>query len=225
MAKKVLIPLDGSTLGETALRYVEELMVTLSAEDKMEVTLFQVLPRSTQKAYSGGASAVAMPLSDAEMEPSKEKAMEYLNQAGESLRSKGVKVECKVIIGELAVSSAEEIIRAADDLNADLMAMSTHGRRGLSRWVFGSVTEKVLRAGKTPILVVRAGDERLRAVFPFHGLSAIGDLQFPHFRPQGIGQHPEEFRRAAGSLNPLPCRFSPEPEPDWQAAPPVSPGS
>ena len=53
-------------------------------------------------------------------------------------------------------SSAEEIIKAEADLDVDLIAMSTHGRRGISRWAFGSVTEKVLRGGSVPVLVVRA---------------------------------------------------------------------
>lgn len=50
---------------------------------------------------------------------------------------------------------AEEIVRAADDLPADLVAMTTHGRAGPSRWALGSVTEKVLRAASAPLLLVR----------------------------------------------------------------------
>ena len=52
---------------------------------------------------------------------------------------------------------ADEIIKAEEDVNADLVAMSTHGRAGISRWGFGSVTDKVLRGGKVPVLMVRAG--------------------------------------------------------------------
>ena len=155
MPKKILIPLDGSKLGEVALHYVEELIYTLSAEQKVEVTLVQVLSSSTRPImYANGAAEI--PLTEEEIEPNKKEALDYLNQAGESLRSKGATVKCKVEVGKIGVSSAEEIIKAEDDINADLVAMSTHGRRGLSRWIFGSVTEKVLRAGKVPILVVRA---------------------------------------------------------------------
>ena len=156
MPKKILIPLDGSKLGEAALHYVEELIFTLSAEQKVEVTLIQVIVPSTRQVYGGDGPIPPIPLKEEEMEPIKKEAFDYLNQAGESLRSKGAAVKCKVIIGEIGVTSAGEIIKAEDDINADLVAMSTHGRRGLSRWVFGSVTEKVLRAGKAPILVVRA---------------------------------------------------------------------
>jgi len=154
MPKKILIPLDGSKIGEAALHYVEELIFTLSAEQKIEVTLIQVLAPSTGRVVVGNGGF--LPLTEKEIEPIKKEALDYLNQAGESLRSKGATVKCKVEVSETGVSSAEEIIKAEDDINADLVAMSTHGRRGLSRWVFGSVTEKVLRAGKVPILVVRA---------------------------------------------------------------------
>jgi len=79
--------------------------------------------------------------------------MNYLNKTGKGLRSRGAVVSCKVTVGR----AAEEIIKAADEVNADLVAMSTHGRHGFSRWAFGSVTDRVLRGGKVPILLVRAG--------------------------------------------------------------------
>ena len=155
MPKKILIPLDGSKIGETALNYVEELIFTLSAEQKVEVTLIQVISASTGR-VPGGEGSLPISLTEEQMETIKKEAFDYLNQAGKSLRSRGATVKCKVIISKIGVTSAEEIIKAEDDINADLVAMSTHGRHGLSRWVFGSVTEKVLRAGKAPVLVVRA---------------------------------------------------------------------
>jgi nucleotide-binding universal stress UspA family protein len=156
MPEKILIPLDGSELGEAALRYVEELIFNLSAEKKVEFTLVQILSPST-RLEAIGDGFIEIPSTEEEMEPIKKKVFDYLNQAGESLRSKGASVKCKVIYNKDSVSAAEEIIKAEDAINADLVAMSTHGRRGLSKWVFGSVTEKVLQAGKVPVIVVRAG--------------------------------------------------------------------
>jgi nucleotide-binding universal stress UspA family protein len=52
--------------------------------------------------------------------------------------------------------AAEEIIKAADEIQANIIAMSSHGRSGLSRWAFGSVTDRVLRGGSQPVLVVKA---------------------------------------------------------------------
>jgi nucleotide-binding universal stress UspA family protein len=53
---------------------------------------------------------------------------------------------------------ALEILKAAEEKAVDLIAMTTHGRSGPSRWVFGSVTAKVLRSASVPLLVVRHPD-------------------------------------------------------------------
>ena len=82
----------------------------------------------------------------------KKKAKNYLNKASEGLRSKGINLKTKVATGR----AAEEIVKAADELKVDLVAMSTHGRSGLSRLTFGSITDKVLRTGIVPVLVIRA---------------------------------------------------------------------
>ncbi|MFW6148188.1 MAG: universal stress protein [Thermodesulfobacteriota bacterium] len=158
MPHKILIPLDGSKLGEAALHHVEELISALSVEKKIEITLLQVLKPPTKYTGIGGGEGgiIEVPLSEQEIEPIKKKVLEYLDEAAENLRSKGVAVVCKVVVNPTGRSSAEDIIEVEDAINADLVAMSTHGRHGLSRWIFGSVTEKVLQAGKIPVLVVRA---------------------------------------------------------------------
>lgn len=53
---------------------------------------------------------------------------------------------------------AETILQVAAEERAELVALSTHGRTGMSRWVFGSVTERVLRASETPLLVIRCAE-------------------------------------------------------------------
>ena len=95
-------------------------------------------------------------LSVEEIDTIQRNASAYLEKSAELLRSKGVDVTCKVVVAEINKSSAEEIIKAEVEYKVDLVAMSTHGRRGISRWAFGSVTEKVLRGGTVPVLVVRA---------------------------------------------------------------------
>ncbi|MBA7707153.1 hypothetical protein ES703_116022 [subsurface metagenome] len=154
MYERILVPLDGSKVGEAALPYVEELVSKLLPELKAEVTLFQAVSSLAHYVVAGEATA-QIPYTEKEMEQIKRKAMDYLNKAGEGLRSKGAIVKIKVGIG----SAADGIIKAADEINAGLIAMSTHGRSGLSRWAFGSVTDKILRGGNTPVLVVRAPTE------------------------------------------------------------------
>ena len=152
MHERILIPLDGSGTGEAALPYVMELVSKLSPEVKVEVTLLQVVSRLPSPII-GGDEVPVVPYTEKEMRQTEAQAIEYLNQAGEALTGKGATVTAKVGIG----SAAEEIVKAAEEINADLIAMSTHGRSGLSRWAFGSVTDRVLRqGGHIPVLVVKA---------------------------------------------------------------------
>ncbi len=152
MYERILVPLDGSKGGEAALPYVEALVSKLVPGVKVEVILFQVITRMTH-AVVGGEAAVDIPYTEEELGETERKAMDYLDKAGETLRSKGAVVKARVGIG----SAAEEIVKAADEIKADMIAMSTHGRSGLSRWAFGSVTDKVLRrGGDVPVLMVKA---------------------------------------------------------------------
>ena len=64
-------------------------------------------------------------------------------------------INTKVATGK----AADEILKTAEEINADLIAMSTHGRSGISRWALGSVAERVLRSGNRPILLVRASKQ------------------------------------------------------------------
>ncbi len=153
MYERILVPLDGSKLGETALPYVEELVSKLSPEVKVEVTLFQVV--SATHWIAAGEATAPVSYTEEELKPIKQKVMGYLTKAGEGLRSKGAIVKIKVGVG----SAAEEIIKATGEINAGLVAMSTHGRSGISRWAFGSITDRVLREGNVPILTVRAPKE------------------------------------------------------------------
>ncbi|MFC2047016.1 universal stress protein [Chloroflexota bacterium] len=152
MYEKIIVPLDGSKVGEAALPYVEDLMSKLSPEVKVEVTLLRVLSELSHY-MAVEMAGVSVPFTAKEMEQQNKEAMDYLDKAGEALRSKGATVMAKVGVGD----ACENIVKTAEEINANLIAMSTHGRSGLSRWAFGSVTEKVLRReGRIPITVVKA---------------------------------------------------------------------
>ena len=152
MYQKIVVPLDGSITGEAALPYVEDMVSKLSPEVKVEITLLQVL--SPVRVLAAGGQAVAdIVYTEKQTEETKKAAIDYLNKTGEALRSKGATVMAKVAIGD----ASEEIVKAAEENNANVITMSTLGRSGLSRWAFGSVTDKVLRReGKIPIVMVRA---------------------------------------------------------------------
>ena len=151
MYERILIPLDGSKTGEAALSHVERLFSKLSSEIKTEIVLLQVVSPSYYPPILG-AGVAAVQYTAKEMETIKKKAMDYLNKVGENLGKRGTMVTAKVRVGD----AYEEIIKVADEIKADLIAMSTHERSGLSRWAFGSVTDKVLlHGGDIPILAIR----------------------------------------------------------------------
>jgi len=158
MDEKILLPLDGSRIGEAALPYIQELVSKLAPRVKVELTLIQVVSLLTHYVAAG---EVMTPISytEKEMEQIQQQARDYLNTVGEGIKSKKINVNIRVGIG----NAAEEIIKAADEMNVDLIAMSTHGRHGISRWAFGSVTDRVLRGGHKPVLVVRAPRETAQA--------------------------------------------------------------
>jgi len=157
MYERILVPLDGSKLGEAALPYIEDLVTKLPKEPKVEVILFQVVSSLTHFIVAGEAG-VQIPYTEQEMEQIKQKAMSYLEKSAEGLRKKGAVVGVRVSTGE----PADEINNTANEIDADLVAMSTHGRSGLSRWAFGSVADKVLRGGNKPVLIVRVPSEVAR---------------------------------------------------------------
>ncbi|HOO91663.1 MAG TPA: universal stress protein, partial [Syntrophales bacterium] len=117
MSEKILIPLDGSPLGEEALHYIERRVSEQSLGKNTEVILFQVITSLTHT-FVAGETAVEIPYTEEEMDRIKKRAMDYLTKASECLRSKGVIVKCEAVFG---TSSANEIIKAEEELGADLV--------------------------------------------------------------------------------------------------------
>ena len=153
MRESIVIALDGSKVGESAMPYVADLLSKLLPELDREVILLQVLSPVMETRTVSGVAVPDIPATEKEMEKRRQKALDYLDRAGESLRSKGATVTSRVAVGD----AAEQIVRVAEEVDANLIALSTHGRSGLSRLAFGSVTDKVLRlGGRIPIIVIRA---------------------------------------------------------------------
>ena len=83
----------------------------------------------------------------------KKHAVEEMGLLEHELKAKGLNAKSIVTTGS---DAANEIIELCNRSGIDLVVMSTHGRSGLGRWVFGNVAEKVLRHGETPLLLVHA---------------------------------------------------------------------
>ncbi len=142
----VIVPLDGSELAETVLPTVVKLAKMLH----LEVMLLRAYELPAE-AYYG--SEDFLPNYDELKDRVKAEARSYLDKKAEVLKTEGVeKVSAILTEGP----GANEIIRYAN-MNPDtLVAMCTHGRSGVKRWVLGSVTEKVVRHSLDPVLVVSA---------------------------------------------------------------------
>ena len=151
MFSRVLVPLDGSKVGEAAIPVIEQLVDRLAPETKVEVILIGVITMLRHWVVVGEASA-PVSYTEEELKRIKERVTDNLLKAGEPLRKKGINISTIVSSG----NAADEIIKAAEENKADLIAMSTHGRSGLRRLAFGSVTDKVLRRSRVPVLTVRA---------------------------------------------------------------------
>jgi nucleotide-binding universal stress UspA family protein len=147
LLERVLIPLDGSKVGEAALPVIEDLIPKLLPDTKVEITLLGVITQLRHWVVVGEASA-PISYTEEEMKAIEQRVFDYLNQAGEILRGQGATVKIRI--------TSEEILKAAEEIKADMIAMSTHGRSGLSRLAFGSVTDKVMRGANMPVLMVRA---------------------------------------------------------------------
>jgi nucleotide-binding universal stress UspA family protein len=145
MYKTVLVPLDGSNRAEAILSHVEELAQRYQAR----VILLQVvepMPRSVV-----GLDGTYMMLRD-EFEQRTAKAAAYLDSVRGGFREKGIETRTRVVSGPVV----DAIIRAAEREGADLIAMASHGRSGLSQVFYGSVAAGVLHRIDRPLLLIRS---------------------------------------------------------------------
>jgi len=156
MHERILVALDGSKEGESALPYVHDLLSKFSPEVEREVILLRVVPLEKVYVRSENTSIVDEVATERQTARVKKEALDYLEKTRHAITVEGVPVRCEVVAGD----APEGIVKTSETMNADLIAISTHGRSGLSRWAFGSVTDKVLRLkGKTPVVVVKASGE------------------------------------------------------------------
>jgi nucleotide-binding universal stress UspA family protein len=143
---RILLPLDGSDVGESALPYVSEIAKKL----KSEVIILSVIESGQHVHTIGGQDYIRFP--EQQIESTRTETDKYLARIYKKLSDNGVNVRSVLKEG----NAAEEIIKFAKESNISLVAMSSHGRTGMRGWVFGSISNKVLQVGKTPLLLVRA---------------------------------------------------------------------
>jgi nucleotide-binding universal stress UspA family protein len=169
--KRILVPCDGSELAqESVFPQVENLAKKMDAE----VVILRVVPAPSGRsgsAFKPGLPELPIPLPvtpedahtarhpiyrDQEIASAEAEARRSVAVAEAMLRDKGVDVRSEVLLGD----PAEEITEYATEQDVDLIVMCSHGKSGIKRWVFGGVTEKVLRGSHQPILIIRPEELR-----------------------------------------------------------------
>jgi nucleotide-binding universal stress UspA family protein len=125
MIKSVLVPLDGSELAEEALGYAVPIAERHSAQLHLVFVLHDDATASED-----------------------DEARQYLTGVAKRLGQEAVP---HVRLG----GAAQEIIETAEDPDTPLIVMTTHGRTGIGRWIYGSVADKVVHASEAPFLELR----------------------------------------------------------------------
>jgi nucleotide-binding universal stress UspA family protein len=139
--KRAVVPLDGSVVAETIIPLILEIAGPLD----LDVVLLRVIPPMPVKVVHDVRAE------DEKQAAQRTDAEEYLAALAAELRSRGVRFKTDVRHGD----PASEIVAAAEAADADLIAMTTHGRSGLGRVLFGSVAEAVLRQAQIPVFLLR----------------------------------------------------------------------
>ncbi len=135
--KHILVATDFSAHAEHAA----DVAIMLADRFKAKVTLVHAYSVPVT-AYSEG---IAWPIEDFERE-----ARRALDAAASKLKERFPRLETQLRLGP----AGEQIVTAVEELGADLVVMGTHGRRGLSRAILGSVAERVVRTAAVPVMTV-----------------------------------------------------------------------
>ncbi|MDP2931291.1 MAG: universal stress protein [Chloroflexota bacterium] len=147
MYKHIMVPLDGSELAECVLPHLN---AVAGGCEIGKVTLVRVVePFHLLRGYESRIEPEEQKHLD---DDAKKVARDYLEQVAKRLKLDGMKVQTEVLYGK----TADALIDYARKNDVDLVIISTHGRSGVSRWVWGSVADRILRHICAPVFMVRA---------------------------------------------------------------------
>jgi nucleotide-binding universal stress UspA family protein len=146
MYKKILVPLDGSKRAETILPHVEELALNFKAQ---VVFLHVIEPHYV---FTSPHGFNMYNIEEISHEANTKQAKTYLAGLAGEFREKGIKAKTYVEDGPVS----HTILNIAEREEADLIAMASHGRTGLSQVFYGSVAASLLHSVDRPLLLIRA---------------------------------------------------------------------
>jgi nucleotide-binding universal stress UspA family protein len=146
LISRILLPLDGSEAGEAAITRAKELKSRLEAE----VILLGVVPTGQHIRTVGGLDYILFP--EQEIEAYRAEAREYLEKVYKRLKRGKGELKVEIRLGEVT----KEILDFAREKRVNLIAISSHGHSGMTKWVFGSAAQKIMQDSPIPVLVVKA---------------------------------------------------------------------
>jgi nucleotide-binding universal stress UspA family protein len=148
MYTRIIVPLDGSKLAESALPEAEK----LAAMSNGDLVLVRVVDYSSRDRFGDFGLLYEYEAMARALEEERELATAYLTDVSSRLSAGGYTVSTQLVDG----IAAKAIVGIAQP--GDVIVMATHGRTGMRRWFIGSIAEEVLRHSSVPVLLVRAPD-------------------------------------------------------------------
>lgn len=147
--QKIVAPVDGSAYSEAALSFAKSMAKTFDAE--LHVTqVAETASLYSSLGYETYAPGAGQPMADV-VEYMVNEVHKYISHVTADLKKEGYKVQGVVLEG----FAGEELIAYENKIQPQLVVMATRGRSGFDRFIFGSVAERILKSGKTPVLMVK----------------------------------------------------------------------
>lgn len=181
MFKRLLVPLDGSRLAESALPTAAYLAVRLRAS----VTLIHIIERNAPQEIHGDRHLTG-----------KEEAMAYLQEVAQRAFPPSVQVDIHVHRVEVS-DVARSIVDHTDEFDPDLIVMCTHGESGLRDRLVGSIAQQVIASGETPVLLIQPDEQGRADADPIRRILVAMDGKDEHER--GLEESVTSLAEATGA--------------------------
>ncbi len=155
MYRKIMVPLDGSELAECVAPHVESIVKGCHVPEVILIRVVEPVHLPVGTLSDGGATYTDLDAEKARNASDKHNrtdAEQYLRNFSSQHKYNSASVREVVLVGK----PAETLADYAEKNGFDLIVLATHGRSGISRWVWGSTADKVLRSACVPVLMVRA---------------------------------------------------------------------
>jgi len=151
MYNKIMVPLDGSDLAECVMPHVEAITTGCKITNVVFVRVVNPIHLPVSVPARGDFGFSENERRELE-EQHRQTAYTYLKQIVENTRLEGAVLGYEVLVGKVA----DTLAHWAEKNGVDLIVIASHGRSGISRWVMGSVADRVLRSACVPVLMIRA---------------------------------------------------------------------